>query len=270
MTSPILDHLGAPIEGSPGAICAFGYDNAVPSASLTATSEIATMPVTNLASAQGAPAYAWRSPATTATVTIRPGYRRAWRAFSLHRTNLTTEALWRVVVLQGSAAVYDSGLIATALDQGQCVLALPAEAQGDAVAISIADPRNPDGYLSIALAYAGGLWQPQRNMSWQGSEGTDGAIDEATSLSGVEYPQFRWSRRTVSIDHESLGAEELPIVRAIGAAGWAGSNVLFVPDPSGGTINSDAIFGRLTPSDIGNPAQGANRRSTKMTIKERL
>lgn len=134
----------------------------------------------------------------------------------------------------------------------QAVCVLPAELSCDVVAITIADPGNPDGYLSIPLAYVGPLWQPVRNFSTDSSSGFNLGVDEVTALSGAEFPQMRWIQRKASIAHQSYGAAETAILREIQRVAAVGENILFLPDP-GAASQEEAIFGRLSGGDIGNP-----------------
>ncbi|MDL2169699.1 MULTISPECIES: hypothetical protein [Asaia] len=266
----ILDSGQCPITDSTGRLCAFGCDNAFLSARLTASAFMPDLPVSNLATPQGAPATAWRAPGRVASVTIEPGGMVDWRCFSLHRTNLTATAQWSVKIWRGATLVHDSRLLAADVRDGQAIMMLDAATPGDRVTILIADAQNPDGFLSIPLAYAGPLWQPQRNMAWSSGESAESGADTITSLSGVEYVTLRWQRRVLRIEHQSLGIEELPQIRAMLALGRTGANILFLPDPGAGTRSGDAVFGRIEAGEITSSAGAANRRALTLTIRERL
>jgi hypothetical protein len=254
--------------------CAFGAVNRVLTATLTADQQVAALPVTNLQTDQGDASHAWRVAANNGLVTLKLTAADTWQAFSFHRTNLTATASWWVEVSNAGTVVYRYGQAGanqpTNIKAGQFVHVAPAPVTGDQVRIQVYDPNTVDGFLSLPLMYAGPIWQPVRNMSWQGDEDTDSGVDEVTSLGGQEYPQFRYARRVLTIDHQSLGQAELPVIRAVSLLGLQGRNILFLPNPSAATLNSDALFGRLTPSSIGNPAGSADRRNTKFTLKERI
>ncbi|KXV51237.1 hypothetical protein AD945_00540 [Gluconobacter albidus] len=248
--------------------CGLGYQNAVLSAVLSTDSAAVTLPVTNLTSPQGNPAYAWRAEATTATLTVALSQRGGVRVVSVHRTNLTAQASWRIVVSSAGNVLHDATQ-PMAIVAGQAVCVLPAELQCDVVAITIADPGNPDGYLSIPLAYVGPLWQPVRNFSTDSSSGFNLGVDEVTALSGAEFPQMRWIQRKASIAHQSYGVAETATLREIQRVAAVGENILFLPDP-GAASQEEAIFGRLSGGDIGNPYGPADRRSWTFTQTERL
>ncbi|WP_336947500.1 hypothetical protein [Asaia sp. HN010] len=266
----ILDSGLCPLVDTTGRLCAFGYDNVFLYARLEAASAMPDLPVGNIATPQGAPATAWRSPGGTASVSLEPGGMVDWRCFSLHRTNLTATAQWSVKIWRGATLAHDSGLLAADVRDGQAVMTFDTAVQGNRVTILIADAQNPDGFLSIPLAYAGPLWQSQRNMAWSSGESAESGADTITSLSGVEYVTLRWQRRVLRIEHQSLGTEELPQIRAMLALGRTGANILFVPDPGAGTRSGDAVFGRIEAGEITSSAGAANRRALTLTIRERL
>ncbi|WP_336761225.1 hypothetical protein [Asaia sp. VD9] len=250
--------------------CAFGAENALMGARLQGNAQLPELPLENLQNDQGAPSAAWRVSGKQAYLIAYLPRPILCRGFSYHRTNLTAGAQYSLVARNGSNPVFLSGMQAANTASGQFLVVFPSEMAITQIDIALTDQGNPDGFLSLPLAYLGPLWQPARNMSWQGSEGRQNTIDEATSLSGVEYPTLRYRQRVLTIDHQSLGADELPMIRAIGATAATGRNILFVPDLSAPDRNSAMVFGRLTPGDVTCPAGAADRRATTMTIRERL
>ncbi|GBR18568.1 hypothetical protein [Asaia spathodeae] len=250
--------------------CAFGAENALMEARLEGNAQVAELPLINLQNDQGAPSTAWRVPGKEAYLIAHLPRPILCRGFSFHRTNLTAGARYSLVARNGAGVVYASGGQQTQTVSGQFLVVFPNDQTITQLDISISDQGNPDGFLSFPLAYLGPLWQPERNMSWQGNESQQATIDEATSLSGVEYPTLRYRQRAIAIDHQSLGIAELPKIRSIENTAATGRNILFVPDLSAPDRNSAMIFGRLTPGDITCPAGAADRRATTMTVKERL
>jgi len=249
--------------------CGIGYQNLILSGDLSADSALATLPVENLTSPQGSASYAWRVPGTSSTLTLGLSQARPVRVVSLHRTNLTAAAFWRIVLSHGGTVLHDQ-TSAMAPSGGQAVCMLPAGLTADTVAVTITDSGNPDGYLSIPLAYVGPLWQPLRNFSTDSTSGFNLGVDEVTALSGAEFPQTRWIQRKASIAHQSYGAAETVLLGEIQNVAARGENILFVPDPSAGSPQDDALFGRLSGGDIGNPFGPADRRSWAFNLTERL
>ncbi|GBQ14714.1 hypothetical protein [Swaminathania salitolerans] len=267
---PILDSGRCPLADTTGRLCAFGWENAFVTGRLSASAAHADLPVGNLATPQGAPATAWRAPGRTASVTLHPGAMTAWDCVSLHRTNLTATARWSVRIWRGATLVHDSGLLAADTREGQSVMVLDTPVTGDRMTLLVADAANPDGFLSLPLAYAGPLWRPQRNMAWTGGESAESDADTVTSLSGAEYVTLRWQRRVIRIEHRSLGIEELPRIRHMLAQARSGANILFIPDPGAATRSGDAVFGRCEAGEITASAGAANRRAITLTMRERL
>ncbi|MFT8776258.1 MAG: hypothetical protein ABF893_06315, partial [Gluconacetobacter liquefaciens] len=184
-------------------ICGFGWQNRVLDATLTADAQAVRLPVSNLRTQQGAPSLGWRTPGTTAGLTLSLSAAAPLRAISLHRTNLTALATWSITVSSGGATAWaaDGGPIVG----GQGLAVAPAAVAGDRVRITISDPTNPDGWLDVPLAYVGPLWQPARNFSTDSTTGRALGQDSLTSLAGTEFVEARWYQRTASIAHQSLG-----------------------------------------------------------------
>lgn len=254
-------------------ICAFGFSNWLLSGSVTADQQVAALPVTNLQNDQGAASTAWRFTTAAATLDLQMGSGniKAFQCVSLHRTNLSAAATVDIVGYQGTTTqVFSQTGIPLGTVNGQAVAAVSLGLLLDRIKVTIHEPQMSDGFVSIPLMYIGDLWQPARNMTPTSTTGTDSGVDEITSLSGVEYPQFRWQRRRYVIDHESLGAAEVPTVRQMVALGNTGRNALFLPDRTSTTLASDALYGRLSASDISSPFASSDRRAAKLTLTERL
>lgn len=257
-------------------VCMFGYQNAIMAGTVTADSQIATMPATNLQLDQGGTASSWRTVnASGGNLTVTWPAPTLVQVVSFHRTNLSLTATWYITLSRNGNTVANYGSPGNnkpcSIVNGQCVCVFPSAVQADKMVVSLYEPNgNPDGYAYFGLAYAGPVWQPQRNFSYETTTGTAAQVDEIVSMSGVEYPQYRYQQRTAAIDHQSIGLDELPTLRALCVVANRAGNILFIPDPASAAINTDAIFGRMTPGDITNPWGGAQRRQTKMTIKERI
>ncbi len=250
-------------------ICAFGYRNLVLLGSLTADQAVAGLPVSNLQLPQGAASLGWRSPVLTATLTLTLSQVETLRAVSVHRTNLSAQARWTVMVSRAGVEQVRTSQPCQTLN-GQALLILRADVTGDTVQVTLEDPGNPDGYLSIPLCFIGTLWQPVRNYSTSSTDSWDYGIDETTSLSGEEFPQARWSRRKLSIVHQSLGDVDLPAVRVMASVSGQGGNILFLPDPDRVPLAETALFGRVALSEISNPFGPADRHAVTFTLTERL
>lgn len=258
--------------------CGFGWQNRVLDATLAASAQVGSLPVSNLRIPQGAPSLGWRAPATSAVLTASGVPGAQWRAFSLHRTNLSASATWRI-----RTGSYDpswwgvdwhtdwSGPCNVA--NGQCVHVLPSTVTDERCEITITDTANPDGYLDIPLVYAGPLFQPVRNYSTSSTFGRTLGQDSVTSLGGQEFTSTRWYQRKYTISHQSLGDADAAVLDQILLAAAADRNILFVPDPSAdpATLAAKALYGRLSAgSDLSNPFGAADRHEISLTLTERL
>lgn len=253
-------------------ICAVGFANWLLAGSVTADQQVAVLPVTNLQNDQGAASLAWRFTSNGATLDLRlgDGNIKPFQCLSVHRTNLSFGATAAVVGYQSGSQVFSVTGLPLNVVNGQGVASTKLGLLADRVRVAITEPNLQDGFVSIPLMYLGDLWLPARNMAPSSSTGTDKGVDEITSLSGVEFPQFRWQRRRYVIQHQSLGASEVATIRQMEAFANTGRNVLFLPDRNSGAVSSEALFGRMAVDDISGPFASSDRRATKFTFTERL
>ncbi len=259
-----------------------GWPNVFVSGALVASAQEAALPVTNLANDQGAASMGWQCPALSAFVTVDPGQAVLYRVISLHRTNLTTAATWRVRVFAGAtsdtAVVFDTApaggsLIGMGIVPrfGQAVLVLPIALAGRLVRIDVQDPTNPDGHLNIAQAFAGPAFQPVRNLGYGSSKLRVDSTATTETRSGAEIVRPDWQRRGYDMDLGAVTPAEVPIVDDLDGQARLGGNLLFVPNPSSPFINREAVFGRLKPAaGIGYANNSAQTRTWRATITERL
>lgn len=239
-------------------------------AALSASAQVSGLPVTNLRNQQGAPSLGWRVPATTATLTISHPPAGPWRAFGLFRTNLSAAAQMSVTLQSGGNTAWQGS--AQAVANGQILLVAPQAFIADTAIIQITDSGNPDGYLSIPLAYAGPLWQPVRNYSTESTSDRTLGVDSITTLGGAEFVSARWYQRSLSIVHQSYGDADAVVLEQILRVAATGQNILFLPDPSAtpDVLAARALLGRLSGNDLTNPFGNADRHALTLTLTERL
>lgn len=250
--------------------CGFGWQNRILDAALAADAQMPHLPVSNLCSQQGAPSLGWRIPGTTAGLTLTLTDAVAFRAFSLHRTNLTSAATWSVTASLGGVIIWR--MAGGPVANGQALLVSPSALLADTVRITVSDPTNPDGWLDLPLAYAGPLFQPVRNFSTSSTAGRTLGQDTITSLAGTEFVESRWFQRKLSIVHQSLGDADAVVMDQILRVAATGQNILFLSDPtaSGADLAARAVFGRLSGNDLSNPFGAADRHALTLDLTERL
>jgi len=252
------------------------WNNYVLTSGLSATS--AAMPVSNVQDERGAPSVAWQTAAgtTSATITITPAIARAsWRAFGVFRSNLTAYAGIGVTLYNNPTSpvsIWGGGTEGPEPGFGQSIVVADTDVIADFCTIQIDDPQNPDGFLNIPLIFAGAAWVPLTGLSYDTAYGGDAMVDEAISRGGQEYPLLRWERRRGELAFQGIrSGEVLNQLNELQGTARRGNNVLMVPDITSPNIGVEAIYGRVTATtDVGYPYGGADRRSWRARITERL
>lgn len=255
-----------------------GYANRLLTAALTAGSSAAGLGPTNLQSNQGDGASAWQTaagaltPGTGAWLQADAGAAVAWRAVSIHRSNLTPDASLRVMLgtTAGAADVADATVTGLAPGYGQLVLALPAEVTARHLRLELTDAANPDGFISIALAYAGAVWEPAQAVAYGSAPGRAAEVDEVVTRGGQEFPELRFVRRSWDITWKSFApAEVWDRIMELARVAEGGGNILFVPFPTSVDLQREVVFGRLAiPGGVTISSHRA--RDWRATITERL
>ena len=253
-----------------------GYLNAVPGSTVTASAEEAALPATNVQTDQGSPAEAWQCPAISGSLQLLFPALVSLRVISLHRTNLTSSATWRVRAWQtadvSASPAVDTGTVSAGVVPfyGQALLVLPAEVPTRTVRVEIADAANPDGFLNVPLMFAGPCWQPRRNYGYASSISNDDSTTVTTTRSGAEIVRNDWVRRGFDIVLGAVAPNEVPLVKDIDVRCRRGGNLLLVPNPDGDP-GASAVFGRCKPSaSIGYANNSARTRTWRATLTERL
>jgi hypothetical protein len=254
-------------------------DNAV----LAATSEVPTLPLSNLKVPHLATK--WRSVAGVLSV--------AWTAdlltalpndiVGVFGANFTVAATWRLR-LSSSAAhtgnLYDSGIIAMAparrqdlRDPGapvlkaQALLKLPSTVTARYWKLDLIDSGLP--YLEAGLAWSGPLLQTERNFDYgQAPQMQDPSVTAAT-IGGQSYDDQRPQFMTDSFTCARLTDAEVQSFLDMDAAVGKVRNLLWVKNPGAAEMNRTAILGKQT--ELGpSPSVFFNRRSRQFQIAERL
>jgi hypothetical protein len=238
----------------------FCWVNAVDLATLTAGSEAAALPSSNLAGTRiGA---VWRSLATTSwflakfstglqidvlalvTGQYYDSSQRQWFA-SLAATDTVRHRLY---ASDGVTVLLDTGAIACGVLDGYrlhaYLLASPVTAYSwrcDIVAAS----RGGFGYFDIARAWAGPKWQPDIGIALPWDEAwMDGAVIMRGKLSGGLFPgdgpQYRTVNCTLDFMDDAEKAEAKEMSRICGLR----NQVLVIPDEAG-DVPREAILGHF-------------------------
>lgn len=261
-----------------------GHQNRALAASLTANNQVASLPAQNLQNPHGDTANAWQTtPGTTgANVTIDTGSAAAtWQLFALARTNLSPAAVvrWRVgsqAALNGiEPLAYDSGDLSGTVQAGygQSIHLAPQVVAGQMCRVSILNASNADGFLSVALLYAGPAYRAG-GLSYQSAWMREATQDVTLTRGGQEFIVPRFARRAWDVAFPSVpGAEVYPEIAEAMQASERGQNVLFLPFDSGplANVGRDAVFGRMLPQGgVGFTNHTGLRRTWRARFVERL
>ena len=168
---------------------------------------------------------------------------------------------------------FDSGTVpaGVAAGFGQSLVIAANEAAGRVAQLDVSDPGNPDGFLSIPLAYAGPVLQPLRNLDYSSAEGQTEQSTKKLSRSGGVSKRTDWIKRVYEMSLSGIRASEKAQFMALDRFGRQGGNVLLVPDPASATRAQEAVFGEFEPQgNIGYPFQTPEARSYRATVTERL
>lgn len=258
-----------------------GWNNLVLGATITAASQVPTLPGSNIQGPHGSAASGWQTVAgvtTTvagASVTVTPtAGTRTWRIMGLFGSNLSSTAtvtfqLWNAA---GPTLIWSAAAAGPVSFYRQVIAIAATDQVADYLTINIDDNANEDGFINVPLVYAGPGWFPIRNIGYSSAAGHDEQTLETVSRGGQEYPVPLWQRRRWSIEFDSLASSEVwaqtdPLLMT----SRSGINVFFCPDSASTYLAQEAVFGRLkTFSDVTYPYQAADRRRWQATITERL
>jgi hypothetical protein len=252
-----------------------GYINHVTTGTVTSNNAASGMPVTNLQTDSGAAADGWQTTTRTGILlTITPPLtQQTFRIIGLFRSNLTSAAAIVFTVYNNPATVVYSGSTAGPANGSGQVLADTGGVVGDYATVSLNDSGNPDGFINVALAYAGPVWSPLSALSLNTSYGRDVTTDELVSHGGQEYPVYRYQRRRWDLDMQGVrtSTELWPSLDAMMRAAAFGTNLLVVPDTNSPDWRTEATFGRLKQTaDIKYPLGTSDRRSWSGQLTERI
>lgn len=251
---------------------------------LSAGSESASYPVSNLQDPSGGASRQWRTLAVVTSADgayfdIDAGSAAAWQAFCLFRSTLTTAATIRVTVgsALGGTDVLDTGTASAGVvaTWGQSVTLLDTAVTGRYCRIYLDDPDNPDGYIGVALAYAGPVTPLSPGLAvgqqWIPRE-VGRAPSETRSGSIPRRPGFVRRMWPVRVEYTSVAGSDA--IEAMRSTVLAGGNVGMIADlPGLGGLGKTALYGTLDAYGAGGPSHQTARAdllSQEITIKEAI
>ena len=136
----------------------------------------------------------------------------------------------------------------------QAVYPLPAgkSATGSYVRLTARSPRLD--YVDIGRFFAGQLWRPERNISYDWSRITTDTSPKRRSIGGQVYSRRRPKYEGWRFDLSFMSAADMRQALALDRLAGTTEDVLFVLDPDAADPGLDAVWGQIAqPSEIVNP-----------------
>ncbi len=229
-------------------------------AALSASHEVTTLPVANLANPDILKL--WRS-AGSATPWVQAdlGQARAIRVLGLFGLAALAGAdtvRWRLGTTAGGDEIYDSGVVACGRVAGyaRSVHCLPAslEARHVRVDFGAASQSPSPGYVDCGRLWVGDAWQGERNFSYGIAHAIDDGASKQVAAEGAPnssvYIDPRTVGQTVSFALEGMTETEAWMHAAeIQRVAGRKRQVLFVPDPDSAWLNRAAVLGQIEKAD---------------------
>lgn len=249
-----------------------GYDDAVDRGTVTASSQVLTLPAVNLQHPHLSPKV-WRSIGNVETLNCDFGLDRLVDVVALLACNFTQAATWRIRLDSdaGFAAphLYDSGTVLTGIDltYKACIHVLPARTTARYLRIDLSDTGL--SYLQAGRWVAMRGWRMTRNYGWGFRERWDDRSRQSIAESGQIWVDRGPAFRIVSFPLNAVTeAETRSDVQHLGRTARA-RDVLFVTDPDSANLGRDSVFGLLeSPPEPRFDRPGYH--SMPLTIQERL
>lgn len=185
-------------------------------ATITATSEAATMPAANLDRPQ--PTDVWRSTSLTGqSIAIDLGSAKAVNIAALLFTNLTAAATWRVQAGSTTGVSdYDSGAVTAwagatkNVDRPHCLLDLTAGPQTYRYwKITLTDASNPDTWFQAGRLILSKAFQGVRNYSYGAGRGFKDLSEREDAFGGQLLYETRARRPVLSFEAGWLNKAEM-------------------------------------------------------------
>lgn len=251
---------------------AFGYQNVLKVETLSANAAATNLPVTNMQGDTGDSASSFIVVASAVDITLTCSQLYTFNIISFFRSNLSAVSTGTITFYNGSNVVGSFGPVNLNPMNGQVNLIVPASVVNVAnkVVVHLTDSALPDGFIRVGMGYWGPLFIPSRQPDFTTVQGWSAVNNVTKTQSGIAYPQFQYIVRTVTLSWSNILNAEFPIYDAINKQAGLMGNILFLfdIDASQTLINTNTVFGMLTPSDSG--WQSNVRRTAKQTIEERL
>lgn len=250
-----------------------GYRDRVADGTVTADSELPTLPAINLQHPFLSP-NRWRSNDDNAVaILVDFGASYTIGVAALLATNLTAAATFRLRISANSgltSPTYDTGVSEISAgvdpDYGHLIHVLSAPAAGRYLGLSITDSSLT--YLEAGRLWAGTAFQPTRNYAWSAKRTTFDTTRLSPSEGGQTWVDTGYLQDELRIRFEALTDAEINAdIAAIRRLGRS-KDILAVLDPDSTNLGRDSLFGLIT-ENLSDEHSGLNRHVLDLVILER-
>lgn len=228
----------------------FSHIDRVLDGALSASSEAATLPATNLADKRIGKV--WRSLVTTASFDVDFLSAYSIRALGIFGATLSSTDTVRhrlSAVSVGAGELLDTGAIACGViadyNQHLHILAAAVTARYWRCDI-VATSRAAEGYFDVGRAWAGSVWAPERGftLGWQDGWRDTSRVTRAMR-SGAVFTDVGVMYREMRVSFDMLSEADRTAAKALDAYAGRNGQILFIPDADSANINIEAILGRM-------------------------
>ena len=250
-----------------------GYRDRVADGTVTADSELPTLPAINLQHPFLAP-NRWRSDGDNAAA-ILVDFEASYTigVIALLATNLTAAATFRLRLSASSnlsSPTYDTGGTEISAgvdpDYGHLIHILSAPAAGRYLGLNITDASLTE--LEAGRLWAGTAFQPTRNYAWNSKRTTFDTTRLSPSEGGQTWVDTGYIQDELRLRFEALTDAEIngdiAALRRLGR----GKDILAVLNPGSANLGRDSLFGLIT-ENLSDEHASPNRHVLDLVILER-
>lgn len=249
-----------------------GYRDRVAGGTVTASTELPTLPAVNLRHPFLSP-NRWRSTANAASILVDFGASYTIGCVALLKTNGTAAATFRLRLSASSdlsTPTYDTGspeiLAGVDPDYGHLIHVLAAPAAGRYLGLGLTD--SSLSYIEAGRLWAGTKFQPTHNFEFGVRDAMLDSTRFAAAEGGQTWVETGVTQREIRLSLPALTTSEIrgdiDALRRLGR----GQDVLAVLDPASSNLGRDSIFGLIT-DNLTSQHTGPFRHALDLIILER-
>lgn len=249
-----------------------GYSDHVAGGTVTASTELPTLPAINLQHPFMAP-NRWRSTANVATIDVDFGAAYSNGVIALLKSNLTAAATFRLRLSNSPSmtpTVYDTGVsqINAGVDThyGNLIHILPTAQSSQYLRLELTDSSLT--YIEAGRLFSGAKFQPSHNYAYDYKRTTLDSVRFTESESGQNWTEVGVRKEEVRLHFEALTDAEVQSDFAFIRLTGRHKDVLAVLNPASSNLGRDSIFGQIT-ENLSDQHSGFNRHMADLVIVER-